>query len=308
MHFFAVALLRVAAVVGHAALTVWLFNRLHAMGWRRRVVKALEKVLLVAAAGAFVWLCLGPLGTAVMAYVVLCCLALMVTIPFWLVPKLTERVPSALLCNDTSTIDIEQRLGFRPVHGGEASFLAAIPGNGLLKLAVQRKTIAIANLPLELDGLTIAHWSDLHMTGQLGREFYEVIVEETNALAPDLIVITGDILEKEACLPWIAPTLGRLQAREGKFFILGNHEQRLRDVQPLRRELAAAGLVDLGGKCERFSIRGTEVLVAGTERPLVWCQPAIPQSADPRDRGCPGNPLFAPALAYTRPTSVCPPP
>ena len=40
---------------------------------------------------------------------------------------------------------------------------------------------------------------------------------------PDLIVITGDILEKVRCLAWIPETLGRLQARHGKFFILGNH-------------------------------------------------------------------------------------
>ena len=45
------------------------------------------------------------------------------------------------------------------------------------------------------------------MTGLLGREFYDLIVDETNALDADLVVITGDILEKHACLPWIAPRL-----------------------------------------------------------------------------------------------------
>jgi predicted MPP superfamily phosphohydrolase len=292
MHFFAVALLRVAAVVGHAALTVWLFNRLHAMGWPRRAVKTLEKVLLLTAALAVVWLSLGPLNATAIAYVVLCCLSLMTSIPCWLVPKLTERPPAALLCNVISTIDIEQQIGFRPVHGGEASFLAAIPGNELLKLAVQRKTIAIANLPLALDGLTIAHLSDLHMTGQLGREFYETIVDETNALAPDLIVITGDILEREACLPWIAPTLGRLKAREGKFFILGNHEQRLRDLQPLRRELIAAGFADMGGQCQLLEFHGICVLMAGTERPWFGCDPDIPHPAL-------RNPQFRLLLSHT---------
>ena len=107
---------------------------------------------------------------------------------------------------------------------------AGIPGNELLQIAIQRKTLRLPSLPRELDGLTIAHLSDLHMTGKVGSEFYDLVVDETNALNPDLIVITGDILEKEDCLPWIAPTIGRLQARHGKFFILGNHELRLADA------------------------------------------------------------------------------
>src|SRR5438874_2500911 len=134
---------------------------------------------------------------------------------------------------------------FNRVHAPEAALLAALPGNELLKLSVHKKTLHLPQLPSELTGLTIAHLSDLHMTGQLGREYYDVVVDETNALAPDLIVITGDILERERCLPWIAPTLGRLQARHGKFFILGNHEQRLRDVTPIRAALTSAGLTDL---------------------------------------------------------------
>jgi predicted MPP superfamily phosphohydrolase len=292
MHLLAVVLLTAAALLGHAAITVWLFNRLHAMGWPRRAVKTLEKLLLLVAVGILLWLSVGPSSIPLTAYTVLCCLALVVAIPYWLLPKLLVRSPAALLSNDTRTIDITERLGFRPVHGSEAAFLAAIPGNELLKLTVQRKTIAIGNLPRELDGLTIAHLSDLHMTGQLGREFYDVIVDETNALTPDLIVITGDILEKAACLSWIMPTLGRLKARECKFFILGNHEQRLRDVQPLRRELTAASLIDMGGKCGQFTIRGTEVLIAGTERPWFGHDPEIPQSAI-------RNPHFRLLLSHT---------
>src|SRR5262249_50980325 len=150
---------------------------------------------------------------------------------------------------DTTIVDIAQRLGFRPVHG-KARLLAGVPGNQILQLAIQQKTVRLSNLPEPLEGLRIAHLSDLHMTGQLGVEFYHSVVDETNALAPDLVVITGDILEKEICLPWIQPTLGRLQAQHGKYFILGNHEQRLRDVTPLRRALSEAGFVDLGGKSE----------------------------------------------------------
>ncbi len=282
MNFATSAVLTLAAVVGHVSITVWLFNRLHALGWRRRVVKTLEKLLILAAVATLVWICFASQNAAWMCYAIACCLALIAAIPLWLIPKLLEKTPAALRSNDTATIDVAARLGFRPIHGPEATFLAAIPGNELLKLAIHRKTLHLPNLPSQLDGLTIAHLSDLHMTGQLGREYYDVVVDETNALAPDLIVITGDILERERCLPWIAPTLGRLQARHGKFFILGNHEQRLRDVTPLRTALTAAGFTDLGGRCESLIIRGAEILLAGTELP--WFGTAPPLDPNPESK------------------------
>jgi predicted MPP superfamily phosphohydrolase len=286
------AVFTLPALVGHFAITIWLFNRLHALGWPRRVVKSLEKLLLVAAVSVLVWLCFAPQNTAWITYATVCCFALITSIPNWLVPKLLEKTPEALLSNDTSTIDVAARLGFRPIHGPEATFLGAIPGNELLKIAIHKKTLRLQSLPPELDGLTIAHLSDLHMTGQLGREYYDVVVDETNALEPDLIVITGDILERERCLPWVASTLGRLQARHGKFFILGNHEQRLHNIAPLRAALTAVGITDLGSKCESLNIRGIDILIAGTELPWFGCHPDIPQSAI-------RNPQFRMLLSHT---------
>jgi len=308
MNVATMAIFTLAALVGHFAITVWLFNRLHALGWPRRVVKALEKLLLLTAVVVLGCLCLVGwalptfLSAFFFGYSILCCLAAAGAIPLWLIPKLLEKTPAALLSNDTTTIDVAARLGFHPIHGPEATFLAAIPGNELLKLAVHRKTLHLPNLPPELDGLTIAHLTDLHMTGQLGREYYETIVDETNALAPDLIVITGDILEREHCLPWIAPTLGRLTARHGKFFILGNHEQRLRDVTTLRAALASAGFTDLGSKCETFEIRDTQFLIAGTERPWFGSDPVIdpnPKSNPPMADQNPKSPAFRLLLSHT---------
>jgi len=117
------------------------------------------------------------------------------------------------------------------------------------------------------------------MTGKVGREFYDIVVDETNALNADLVVVTGDILEKESCLPWIASTLGRLHARHGKYFVLGNHERRLADVSLLRRSLGAAGLIDLGGRCQSKQVNGSAILLAGNERPWFGSLPNIPQSA-----------------------------
>jgi predicted MPP superfamily phosphohydrolase len=213
-------------------------------------------------------------------------------------PKLQDGTPAALLSNDSTMVDVVQRLGYRPVHGREATFFAGFPGNQLLTFAVQRKSVRLPTLPPELDGLTIAHLSDMHMTGKVGREYYEAIIDETNALDPDFVCITGDIVEKETCLPWIGPTLGQLRPRHGKFFVLGNHEKRLADVPSLRAMLTDVGLTDLGSRSELLSIRGTEVLLAGNELPWFGSAPDISHSADPL-RGYSGTPSFRILLAHT---------
>jgi len=277
------AALAVAAFIGHFSLAVWLFNRLHAFALPRLAIKISEKVLLLAAALLVVafgvsWLATGHLPIqhrVLLSYAIVCWFAAAATLPLWLIPKLLERPADALAANDTRVVDVAKRLGFPPVHGAEFRLWSRFPGNQMLLLAVQEKTLRLPNLPRELTGLRIAHLSDLHITGHVGREFYDVIVDETNALAPDLVVITGDILEKAACLPWIAQTLGRVTARQGKFFILGNHEKRLPDVAPLRAALRDCGFTDLGSRCELASINGVQVLWAGNELPWFGTAPDL---------------------------------
>jgi hypothetical protein len=285
--------LALAAFVGHFALAVWLFNRLHAVPWPMRLIKVLDKLIILAAAAvclifALRWLVSGeallPHGSEAwsaeqilwLGYGVICWFAAALVLPLWLVPKLWERTPAALAANDTTLLDLERRLGLRPIHGWKTRFLAAVPGNQLFQLAVQRKTLRLDRLPAALEGLTIAHLSDLHMTGHLGREFYEVVVEETNSLKPDLIVVTGDILEKERCLSWGPAILARLQAPYGTFFIFGNHEKRLHDPSALRMALRETGLIDLGSRCETISIHGVEIMLAGNELPWFGAAPSPP--------------------------------
>jgi predicted MPP superfamily phosphohydrolase len=277
-------LLALAAFLGHFSLAVWLYNRLHALAGPLWLLKLLERLVLLTAAAVMV-VYLGrslwtgniapPTSGAGLAYAALCWMTAALVVPLWLIPKLRERTPPALVSNDTEVLDIAQKLGRRPVHGVEARFFASLPGNQIFQLHVQRKELRLPKLPSELDGLRIAHLSDLHMLGDVTEDFYAQVVQATNSLEPDLVCITGDILEKHHCLPWIGNTLGKLQARHGKFFILGNHELRLSDVTPLRSALTAAGLTDLGSRVERVSVNGTSVLLAGNELPWFGTAPIL---------------------------------
>lgn len=90
---------------------------------------------------------------------------------------------------------------------------------------IRRVRVPLARLPRSASGYSIVQLTDVHVGPTIGREFIERIVAETNALAPDLIVITGDLVDGsvEHLREHVAP-LRELKARDGVFFVTGNHE------------------------------------------------------------------------------------
>lgn len=81
-------------------------------------------------------------------------------------------------------------------------------------------------LPESFRGYRIAHISDLHV-GTFGTDTTHVrrIVEHVNALQPDLIVFTGDIvnLSPDELTPFLT-ILSQLRAPDGVMAVLGNHD------------------------------------------------------------------------------------
>jgi predicted MPP superfamily phosphohydrolase len=85
--------------------------------------------------------------------------------------------------------------------------------------------VAIDGLHPDLEGFRIAQISDLHVGRTIGERYVRRVVELTQALSPDLIALTGDMVDGpvERLAPDVAP-LGEL-ARGGRaFFVLGNHD------------------------------------------------------------------------------------
>lgn len=85
--------------------------------------------------------------------------------------------------------------------------------------------IELAQLPKELDGFRIVQLTDLHASRLLQRPWMEEVVGKTNALAPDLTVITGDLLDGTvAARRNDVEPLRALRAKLGVYAIPGNHE------------------------------------------------------------------------------------
>jgi uncharacterized protein len=125
---------------------------------------------------------------------------------------------------------------------------------------IRRVEVPLEKLPTDADGFTIALLSDIHVGPTVGRAFIENMVRETNALQPDLIAITGDLVDGsvEQLAEHVEP-MRHLKAKYGVFFVTGNHEyysgveawvEHLQNlgIQVLRNEHSSiGGFFDLAG-------------------------------------------------------------
>jgi uncharacterized protein len=155
---------------------------------------------------------------------------------------------------------------------------------GLLNVArgpvIKRVRVPLPKLPVE--SYTIAHLTDVHIGAMIGRELAEQIVERVNSLRPDLVVITGDLVDGRLSelRPHIEPLRG-LRARDGVFAVTGNHEYYW-NVEPWLEHLRSLGIrilrnehVTIGGA---FELAGTDDASAHEDigRAVEGCDPALP--------------------------------
>lgn len=93
-------------------------------------------------------------------------------------------------------------------------------------LQIKDVTVEITNLPKAFDGYRIVQFSDLH-TGSFGTDdtFIRKLVAEINKIDADLVVFTGDIVNRHAneIRPFIN-ALSEIKGRDGQLAVLGNHD------------------------------------------------------------------------------------
>ncbi len=124
--------------------------------------------------------------------------------------------------------------------------------SALRPVEVRRVRVRLARLPRAQHGLSIVQITDLHVGPTIGRDIVEDVVGRTNALAPDIIAITGDLVDGSvSALRDAVQPLANLRARHGVFFVTGNHEY-FSDANAWLKELPRLGIRVLGN--ERVSI------------------------------------------------------
>ena len=301
-------LLLLLALIGHAALWIAVYNRLHGEMAPRWLMDGASLVLfgclvfiplgfglLLARAGFTIlgpndWLGLPKPG---LAYLVVCWMAAAGAAANWTRRHLLHRSPGVLRRQQSRSLDlIPTRSPGRPAEDRSHHFLVHLPGNETLQLEVEDRAVDVPRLDPALDGLLILHLSDFHFTGRVGKTYFQDVVSVGNQLEPDLIAITGDLIDKNDCIDWIPDTLGMLKARYGTYFVLGNHDL-LVDTKRVRQTLVGSGLIDLGGRWVEVRVNDRPLVLAGNELP--WIPPAADMrtAPPPSSRGGPNRILLA---------------
>ncbi len=287
-----VIVLFLGACLGHAVLMISALNCLYGTALPHKVLSVTRKLdgLVVLAGPVVFWFAFGfnqgmatvP-GTEhplVYAYFMVCWVLGLGVFPLLTVLRLRRRLPVALLKNDTETVDVAKVLGYKPAGTGKHRRLACLPGNQVFQVDFAERTLRLPRLPPAWDGLKVLHLSDLHLCGTPDRPFYRYVMDRCRDWDPDLVAVTGDVVDSDTHYRWIIPVLGRLRWRIAAFAILGNHDA-LRDVPVIRRRLRRLGMHVLGNRWEQIQVRGEPLVVIGHEGP--WFTPAPDLSACPPD-------------------------
>ena len=88
-------------------------------------------------------------------------------------------------------------------------------------------TVAIRGLPAAFDGFRIVQLSDLHVGAGVPESLIEDAVASANEVAPDVIVVTGDLIHQAKSgrhARRVAELLGPLAAPAGVYAAIGNHD------------------------------------------------------------------------------------
>ncbi|MGH8818941.1 metallophosphoesterase [Achromobacter pestifer] len=123
--------------------------------------------------------------------------------------------------------------------------------------------VPIPGLPQDLDGFTIVQISDIHVGPTIKKHYVQAIVDAVNELLPDVIAITGDVVDGsvEHLAPQASP-LGALRAPYGVYLVTGNHEY-YSGATPWVAEFRRMGLRVLMNEHAVIHPSGLPVVVAG---------------------------------------------
>lgn len=125
------------------------------------------------------------------------------------------------------------------------------------------------NPPDDLKNLKMAQISDLHIGATVRRRYIQNVVRQTNALDPDFIFITGDLVDADVTsIEKYLDDLRALKARYGVFYVPGNHEYYW-DASRILPAIERLGFVPLINEGQKITIGASSVFIAGITDPAA---------------------------------------
>lgn len=141
-------------------------------------------------------------------------------------------------------------------------FLETIRGPVIKKIALKHK-----NINSDLHNFRIVQISDLHIGPSIQNEYINKVIQRTQQLDPDIIVLTGDIIDAN---PKIfaeqIQLLSHLKAKHGVYYIAGNHEYYW-EINTVLNSLKKTNLTILMNQNNIIKLNNTNLMIAGITDP-----------------------------------------
>ncbi len=130
-------------------------------------------------------------------------------------------------------------------------------------ITITHHALGLWQWPSAFDGLTVAFLTDMHCSPLTPPAFLAQVVEETNRLKPDLILLGGDYVTRgtDYVRP-VAEVLTKLKAPMGVYSVLGNHDH-FEAPDLVRSALREAGIVDVNNAGHWLTSGGSRIRIAG---------------------------------------------
>ena len=275
-----------AILVGHFGLNLAIYNRLNAFGLSRRTVKLWVKfffaitIALPLVVVALQWDLVQdvlqgrpqaiPVPVPLQIYSWVCLSTwLWLGLPwlFWRPHFGLEWLP---INRQAEVIEVDKQVETPLALSLRCKLQSRLPWNQIFELSVETIELPVVHLPKQLDGYRIAHLSDIHLTGDVHPDYTQYVVERASEWQPDLMALTGDIIDKQPCIEWLEQIFSPATARDGCYFVLGNHDTRVVDSGQTRQAMGHAGWTDLGGRALDVQLGPVAATLIGNEHP--WFQ------------------------------------
>lgn len=283
------------AVLGHTCLLMAAVNFVYAHPLDRtflKVFRALIGLLIFGGPVLYAWFrgfqvspnirSADDLGACFLTFYLLLVLGIgALVFPYLTIRRWFRRRPDVVVRESTQTVDVARQLGQPPYGDGETAALAHLPFNDIFHVEFTTLELALPGVPPTWDGLVLLQLSDMHFLGTPSKAFYEFIVGRCMSDGvPDLLLITGDIVDTDTHHEWIGPILGPLRWKEGAFAILGNHD-RWQDYDRVRDCLRSIGMNVVSNTWKQIVVRGEKMTIIGHEGP--WFKPGPDLAQCPRE-------------------------
>ena len=123
------------------------------------------------------------------------------------------------------------------------------------KPVVSNYDITVNKSAKELSSLNIAMVSDLHLGIGITKEDLDDMVKEINSLSPDIIFLSGDIVDENTSselIDYMSTAFSNLSSKYGSYAITGNHEFSAGDLDMIEKNLTDGGITLLRDKAVKI--------------------------------------------------------